>query len=495
MRKNIYYALLGVLGGASLFACSDDEDVAPLVALKEARLTPAEQTISVSIVPENAYSLEANNAADSVAFDVPHEALQQATLELTTTVGVGIESYYNGELVQGPIVVDATKPVPIEVRGYGQSKHYTLRVYQEQVNKVGEEPRLKSTDMRKAGLNPNAYDYDMILFNDKFYAVTTSLNAETKLAEYQLYTSDNGIMWDEVPYTCKDKDGKDVTVGGRGARLAVANGRLYVLGGGRYDGTDKYGYGPELSWGTPTISNWRSFSTEDGSTFKVDTIGIGYAKQENGTLKRRTPTPMAYPVVTSYQDVLYITGGFNSQAFGMWQSGNQFACSKDGVNWDNVTTNGAVLSNLKHCAYFNFQGKLWVLGGFANFCSESNMNTKIYSTTNGVDWTLETDAPAFGTLSGMGVAATDKAVYLFGGETFVEGKRTISTKVYRSEDGKNWEEVATISEKYVSRRSPRVVVKDGVAYIFGGYQEPTSDSYGYPVDKTVLFDTYTMTLQ
>lgn len=496
MRKNLYFGLLGMVGLLALSSCSDDDDVTPLVALKEARLTPAEQAISVSFVPKDVFTFDVSNASDSIAFDVPREALKQSTLEVTTTVGVGIEVYYQGEPVQGSVVVDATQPIELEVRGYDESRHYTLHAVQEQVLKQGEEPRLKSSDMRKAGLNPNVYDYDMILFKDKFYAVTASLNAETKLAEYQLYTSDNGIMWDEVPYTCKDKDGKDVTVGGRGARLAVANGRLYVLGGGRYDGTDKYGDGPELSWGVPTVANWRSFSTEDGVNFKVDTIGIQY-KQNGSKLVRRAPTPTSYPIVASYKNDLYYAAGYPGEVFGMWQSTNQFQCSADGVNWDAVELGGSLnLSIVKECAYFVFKDRLWMLGGFKNFISTSNMNTEIYSTADGQDWTLEKSNPSFGNLSGMNVAVVDDVIYLLGGEYYnEEGAKVISNKIYRSENGKDWEEVTTVSEKYVSRRSSRVVVKEGVAYIFGGYKDPSNGNYAYPTDKDTLFDTYTMTLQ
>lgn len=496
MRKNLYLGLISLLCLFSLMACSDDDNYTPVVALKEVKITPKGQAISISLINENINAIELNNASDSIAFDVPTESIQQSVIDVTTTIGVGIEVYYKGELVQnGNTIVDATQPIQLEVRGYNQSHWYTLHVYQEQEFREGEEPRLKSSDMRKAGINANAYDYDVIVFKNRFYAIVSSLRDEST-SDYQLYASDNGIIWEEVQYNCVDVNNAPVTIGGRGARLAIANNRMYVLGGGRYDGSDKYGYGPEMSGTSAKVSNWRSFSTDDGINFKVDTIGIKYV-QSGSTLKRRIPTPTSYPNVTSYKNKLYYSGGFSSQFFGMWQSTNQFYASEDGKNWDSVSpAGGVVLSNVKECAYFVFKGKLWLLGGFTNFISKSNIRSLIYSTEDGINWTLETDSPAFGKLSGMKVAATDDVVYLFGGEYFSEdGKRVLSDKIYRSTDAVHWEVVPVISDKYTPRRASRVVVKDGVAYIFGGMQNPSSDNYCYPVDADLLFDTYVMTLQ
>jgi hypothetical protein len=95
----------------------------------------------------------------------------------------------------------------------------------------------------------------------------------------------------------------------------------------------------------------------------------------------------------------------------------------------------------------------------------------------------------FGKLQYAKVVQAGSALYLFGGET-VEGEtRTLSDKVYRSTNGKDWTEVS-ITSAYSGRRSPSLVAKDNLLWIFGGYGV-SSGNYGFP-DKNgeVLFDVY-----
>lgn len=491
MRKSLYYSLITLLCAGFFYSCSDDDNSTPVIGIKEVKITPADEAIAVSMYGRyNTFTLE--NTDDSIDVDVPKEALKNAQMEVITTVAANIQAFCNGEPINGPVTVDATQPINVEVRGYNQSHTYTIKVVQATTIASGDEPRLKSTDMRKMGINPSAYDFDVALFNNKFYAISAAKTGD--LAEYQLYESENGIKWNEVEYTYADAEGKPASIGGRGARLAVWNGRMYILGGGRHDGTDKYGYEPEIDWGNPTVSFWRSVSTEDGIHFTTDTTGIEIVNID-GKMVRRAPEPSSYAEVITYNNKIYYQGGFPGSFFGMWQISNQFCTTTDGKNWDKVVTNPNI-NNIHQCAFFTFNGKLWVLGGFRNYSSENNMLSTVYSTTDGENWTLETENAAFGKLSGMSVAASENVLYLFGGEYYdADKKRVLSDKIYRSTDGINWEVVENISDKYVPRINPIVVVKDNEAFFFGHNAKPTNDNYGFPVDKDALFDTYVINLK
>jgi hypothetical protein len=95
---------------------------------------------------------------------------------------------------------------------------------------------------------------------------------------------------------------------------------------------------------------------------------------------------------------------------------------------------------------------------------------------------------------GMTPVCGDNAVYLVGGEYIDNAKRVLSDKIYRSTDCIHWEAISTGS-KYTARRLPQVAVKDGYAYIFGGYTTPSTKSYGYDLTTVPAFDTYFFKLQ
>ena len=494
MRKSLYYSLITLLCAGFFYSCSDDDNSTPVIGIKEVKITPADEAIAVSMYGRyNTFTLE--NTDDSIDVDVPKEALKNAQMEVITTVAANIQAFCNGELINGPVTVDATQPINVEVRGYNQSHTYTIKVVQATTIASGDEPRLKSTDMRKMGINPSTYDFDVAVFNDKFYAITAAQNGD--LAEYQLYESENGIKWNEIEYKCVDSNKSPCCIGGRGARLAVMNNRMYILGGARHDGTDKYGNEPEMEFGMfKTISYWRSFSTEDGINFKVDTIGIQYEMQ--GTKRvQKSPGPTHYANVTTFNNQIYYRKTFDYIFYQyMFAQGDPLYTTIDGTNWNIVNTDKT--KEIQHCAFFTFKNKLWILGGYKTSINKNNIQSAIYSSTDGISWKLETEESSFGKLAGMTVAVTEDVAYIFGGEYYdTEGTKTLSNKIYRSTDGVNWEEVGNIAENYKARLNPVVVVKNNEAYIFGRYAAGTSGNYGDPAgnDKNALFDTYVISLK
>ena len=94
---------------------------------------------------------------------------------------------------------------------------------------------------------------------------------------------------------------------------------------------------------------------------------------------------------------------------------------------------------------------------------------------------------------GMTPFCTDDTAYMIGGEMLQDGLRVLSDKLYKSTDGKSWAEVDT-GTKYTARRSPQVVVKDGYAYIFGGYTTTSTHHYGFDLKTSMNFETYILKL-
>ena len=138
---------------------------------------------------------------------------------------------------------------------------------------------------------------------------------------------------------------------------------------------------------------------------------------------------------------------------------------------------------------------MWSIGGFTSWINSNNIETSIYSSTDGKNWTLEAESAAFGKMWGMKVVANENVAYMIGGEYLDEsGMHAVSDKIYRSIDGIHWEAVSSCA-KYVARRCPSVTIFNGYGYIFGGYST-VSGSYGAAGDSDLpLFDTYMFELK
>lgn len=476
-----------------LISCNESDDYTPAIAIQSVSIVPYENTVSY-LCTGNYNSNILDNKQDPVAFDVAKENLQKATLTATTTLGVGVQAYYNGELLTAEgVTVDATKPIQLEVRGYNISRTYTVQVEQATSMPENEHLVIKSTDMRMMGVDKNTYSYNTAGFNGKIYCFSSGLNGST--AEYKIFSSDNGVKWEEVKYGPDDLQ----AIGGNGVALITYHDRLFALGGSRTKGTDQWGNAPELNWGMPSINYWRSVSTADGQTFRCDTIGTKgeWSTNYNGkpVWKNYSPTPTTNLSTVVFNDKMYIKGG-SYYGFGMLQGLRAYMVCEDGTNWKNIDIKGETVNNHNQDAFFTFKGKMWSIGGFKSYINQKNIVTGIYSSANGVDWTQEAENGPFGAMWGMTAAVGEDAVYLIGGESLSNdgSKRILSDKIYRSTDAIHWEEV-TSSSKYTARRNARVAILGDYAYIFGGYNTP-SDTYGNSKDTdTPMFDTFILELK
>ncbi|MBO5750275.1 MAG: hypothetical protein J6R36_04935 [Bacteroidaceae bacterium] len=497
-------ALVGVLGFTS---CSDDDDSAPAVGITSITVTPEGSAVGYSAtfagfnatvgIPANVFSLE---------------TLTNATVEATATMGT--EVFYNGEAVGEGIVIDLTKPVVLVAKGSGIENSYTLTVSPAEVT-YGD-MALKSTKF--ISFPQGLVDYDVTFFNDKFYAITTAVTGagseeDPIIEHYQLFSSEDAINWTEVEYTTSTEgvvlpEGQDgYVVGGEGARLVVFNDRMFVLGGARTKGADIYGNAAEVDdWGFMVMTNinaWRSFSTADGVNFECDTVATTYTRDETviPTSESAALLAASYLNAVEFKGELYIQGGFYP-SFGMWQGARRYAKSVDGKNWTAVTPVGtgedaSTDVNLRiGNAFFVHNNKMWCVGGYTNWPSASNMKNSVWSSEDGVNWTMETEAPnGVGNITGMKVLSIGEYAYMFGGVVYGAEESVISNKIYRSTDCVNWEEVTT-PDAFTARRNIVGVAEGNNAWLFGDVTSPFADTYGYPVSDTdeKATDTWVKTL-
>ncbi len=499
--KKLFFLLATVACGVFCSCSEDEEAVVPAVGITKVTVTPAGAVVSNNCLVKG---LTIENTKVSVALGVAPEALQNALVSVTATIGTTV--YYNDVAVEdGKFTADVTSPITIEARGAnGVVVTYTLKVVQATT--------MSNLDMEKMASTLNGFpegviDYDVAYFKGKFYAAVASLSGTTE--NYDIFASEDGVNWAQVNYTVNTNgvslpDGQDsYVVGGEGATLAVFNDRLYVLGGARTKGADKFGNEAETNWGMASITNWRSFSTADGLTFDCDTVGMSLTMVQDGeevpVAANRISTMLARQNLTAevFNGKMYMISGY-SPMFGMMQPVRNSYVTTDGKNWTalNATADdGKLPYAIFEAARFVLNGKMWVVAGHFNYIDAGQMNNAIYASEDGETWLKEGEVPAeMQNVLGLKAVVVNGTAYVFGGQKVPAAEGEVpgfaSIQVFRSANGINWETVAA-PETFVPLRSAKVVGTEDQAWIFGGISSLVSGNYAGPAATDVrLFDTW-----
>ncbi len=483
-------AICALLVCAALPSCSDD-DLHPAVGLTAGSVTPAGSFITYQL---SAFGTQMSNAADSVDYDVTDEQLQKSILRVTPTIWS--KAYCEGkEIGADGVEVDATRPVVVTVVNGGIRTTYTLNVVRAKL--PGDHDALKKV-AASATFAQGILDYDVVCFKNRLYAMVTSLNAAGDTEEYRLYASADAKTWEEIDYQTPG----GVVMGGEGCRMAVFHDSLYVIGGFRSKAKDRNGNPAETAAGMyagrPTVPSFRAYVSADGVHFKSCVTATSVYRNYGMDFMISTSAAMSLMGITQVHgtlaqlgDSLFMKSGYMF-AFGMAQPARAISTTSDGENWAVLTavdeTGAAVSLPTLGDAFFAFKGRLWVVGGFSNFLSNSYLNRRIYSSSDGITWKVEgelpDDVPAVYQWTGIG---TDNVAYIFGGEELsVDGTtRTLSSRVLRSTDGVNWESVA-VTEAFVGSRLPRLAALGETIYYFGGYKGVSSGNYVFPTQDDHL---------
>lgn len=490
--KKYSLLLLSALLGVTTWSCSDDKDDAPaVVGITAASVTPQGSPVSYTAEIDQTTG-QITNVSNPVAWDVTDAQLENATVKVSTTIGATVY-YQSAPIPENGLEIDVTGPVTLVARdAAGTTRSYTLTVTRATEAAEGQSLVLKSSNFM--GFPSGVVDYNITMFKDKFYALVVSVSGETE--NYQIFNSEDGVNWNEVDYKCAGSD--KFVVGGEGARLAVLNDRMYVIGGARTKGQDKYGNPAETGndWfgnTVPALDNFRLYSTADGVTFRDDVADVKYYGID-GTEKNVNILANAYMLTTVFNGKLFIKGGFRA-AFGMLQSNTTYVMTSDGKNFYDIDVTPADLTAIKGSqanAFFAFKNKLWCVGGFKSFISASQVLDMVYSSTDGAAWVEEGTLPA--ELSGLcyaNVVANDEVAILIGGQFVTEEGNVMNGKIYRSTDCVNWVEV-DVAPGYVARRCASTVTVGNIGWIFGGFKNTSTGNYGWPEGEgaELLSDTW-----
>jgi hypothetical protein len=141
--------------------------------------------------------------------------------------------------------------------------------------------------------------------------------------------------------------------------------------------------------------------------------------------------------------------------------------STDGVDWS-MTTGNAEFGKRAGFGMYDFNGKMWVVGGFSS--GSSSQLSSVYSSTDGISWTQETAAADFTPRTIFGSCVFNSKMWVICGNASIGG---YSAEVWSSSNGIDWDMNTGAAECGV-RAAPGVAVFNGRIWLVGGYDNSST---------------------
>lgn len=458
--------------------------------------------VAATVLPAGsakAYSYTVNateiiNSNDSIVYDITTSALKNAVLKVVPTLNTTVS--VNGEAIgDSGIVVDVTKDITLTCNNGVKTTTYTLKTLIAESAQDG----LINKATSFAGIEGKVIWMDVAEFKGAYYAAVAAM--VDSIEHYDLYKSSDFVAWEKVAYSAGDS----TLIGGEGARLVAMNDKLYVLSGMRSRGADIYGNPAEVEDGwfgpSPTINAYRVFESKDGQNFTCLTDNMEFYRTNAETGEEELVERISWGAdvyATSYskpygnfvvfKDKLFAQGGY-SISFGMAQGSMQLYTSTDCKKFvltDPVDAEaGFVNLPAIGATMFEFQGKLWVVGGFSSFLSPSYVSSSVYCSEDGKVWEKVAEEETENVPQvWQGKAVTNgEVIYLYGGESYDEEGVTynFSDVIYKSTDGKKWEVVETPA-RFEGYRLSSAVATGKAAWFIGGFKTPSTGYYACPAE-------------
>ncbi len=481
VEKNRFRIILGLIVGVFLFSgtsCTKNEiyyeDATGILTLRFQ--LPDGRVFDCEVDQPN---LIISNSKDSLLYGTSTAVLQKIKPIFTTTIGAKV--YVNGtEIKSGETELDLTQPLTFDTKYSSASRSYTVKAFVEKKDYSQTSGAKINTDMRITGL-PQFNSYSAAYFKGKLYilgAYYPNATSATGTAYYELYTSDDGGKWTQVQTN-------PAVVGGYGAELVAFNDKLYAIGGSRLWGKDVNGTAPEAS------AAWRIMSSSNGTDWTDLTPG-----QVNA------PTGRLFPQVVIHNGKIVLRRG-KMFGFGMLQNVNQANTyqTTDGTNWTIVNPTVITATNRGEDAMFSFNNKLWIQGGYANWISDANLRSDLWSSSDdGLTWQQESAVSGEDLLRfGHKIVSYGGKLYMIAGETMVGNDRIGLTKVQSSTNGINWTTLSSdlqLPVAFSARIVPNVIMGEGdLIWIIGGFPK-SEGNYTYSgLAMTPRFDVWTKRLK
>ncbi len=156
--------------------------------------------------------------------------------------------------------------------------------------------------------------------------------------------------------------------------------------------------------------------------------------------------------IVEFNGKVWSVGGVNS--YSNPNSTNAVWSSSNGSNWISVTSN--LFDERRKHTLTVFDDKMWLIGGVNDL---GTYLSDIWYSTDGISWTLATDAPSYG-------SAAYHSTLVFNDRLYVIKDTAAGVAVWSSSDGVTW--VQETPNAFSNREDFEVVVFDGALYVIGG---------------------------
>ncbi len=200
----------------------------------------------------------------------------------------------------------------------------------------------------------------------------------------------------------------------------------------------------------------------DGNGGEVSSTVFGFTMTTTMTLATDEPGWEDRATHTSvvFQDKMWVMGG-NTCCGGRY--GDVWS-STDGMTWTEEVSDTPWAARGSHVSVV-FDDKIWVIGGNSSY-TQSGLFGDVWSSENGVDWILVTDAPAFAPRHGHQLLSYDGYMWMFGGSDY-DG--ISQTQIWRTQNGVEWELVTDAASTYFS--VTQMVVFDNKMWRIAAYND------------------------
>lgn len=233
-----------------------------------------------------------------------------------------------------------------------------------------------------------------------------------------VWSSSDGINWTE--------EKSNASFPNRFSHSSVVfNGKIWVIGG----------------TGNNVVFN-DVWSSSDGINWIIETNNASFPKRYEHT-------------TVVYDNRIWIIGGEdgNTEFNDVWSS-------TDGINWIEETKSAPFLSRFGHTSIV-FDGRIWVIGGI-NSDQGSGVGdlNDVWSSSDGINWNLETLEAGFSKRWGLSSTAYDDKIWILGGNG--------QNDIWSSRDGVNWKEEAG-NAAFPGRSSHTSITFDNQIWIISGW--------------------------